>query len=157
MHPTAFDLLAEIHGEAVLAGAGSIRRHVEECPICFERRRALAREESEQSRLLRALDVPTPRIPVDLIRSRARARRSRVRIAASIGALVTVASAAAAIPGSPVREWLHSMSPPASAVSKASIPKPSPSLDGVQVLATGSLVIMLGTPCRMSNFLKDSP
>lgn len=146
MHPTDFDLLAEIHGEEVLAGADNIRLHVEGCLICFERRHALAREESEQRRLLRALDVSPPVIQVGLIRRRARVRRNRVRIAASIGTLITVASAAAAIPGSPVRHWLQRRSAPAPAASGIPLPKPDLPADGVQVSVTGSLVIMLGTP-----------
>ena len=149
MHPTEFDLLAQLHGEAGQPGSGTIRRHVEECLICLELRQSLGREESEQRRLLRALDVPTPLILVDRFRRRAHVRRPRVRIAASIGVLVALASAAAAIPGSPVRDWLRGR--PASAATgpalfKAALRKPSPFADGVQVGAAGSLVVLLGTP-----------
>lgn len=148
MHPTDFDLLADIHGETLEPGAATIR-HVEECRICLERRHLLDREESEQRRLLGVLDVQAPLIPVGAIRRRAAVRRSRVRVAASIGVFVTVASAAAAMPGSPVREWLRGRWAPVStapALPKAAIPKRNSSTDGVQVAASGSLVIMLGTP-----------
>lgn len=151
MHPTDFDLLAHLHAEAGQPGAGTVRRHLETCRACFERRQELGREESEQRRLLRALDAPVPLITVEAIRRRSRVALTGVRIAASIALLVTLASAAAAIPGSPVRAWLRRLTAPAArppAQPPAVVPQPAASTDGVQVAATGSLVIMLGTPQR---------
>ena len=87
--------------------ARSARAHIVGCEDCAQRLRALSREEAKMENLLRLLDHEPPRIGVDAVirRARARPRRAPSLLAAGIAILFVVAGAAA-MPGSPVRQWL---------------------------------------------------
>ena len=104
--------------------ARSARAHIAGCADCARRLRALNREESEMENLLRLLDHEPPRIDVDAVIRRARGRPRPVRglLAAGIAILV-VAAGAAAMPGSPVRQWMsHLGSDRQASVSQQSEP-----------------------------------
>lgn len=149
MHQTDGDLLALLHGEPVWPGEDAARGHLEACRLCAGRLESLRREETEQRTLLRVLDVPVPAVTAATIRRRAAARRRSVRIAASLGALMTLASAAAALPGSPVRGWMRDLLAPnvsAPRLPAARPPTVRPATDGVEFSAIGTLVIELRFP-----------
>lgn len=145
MHPTDEDLLALLHGELRGPAADQVRLHLDACPACASRRDAIGREEMERDLLLRALDFPVPPISAAIIRTRASARRRLARAAASIGVLTTLATAAAAMPGSPVRTWLEKVLAPAppQPAPAARRPAEGAAADGVEVAAEGALVIEL--------------
>ena len=149
MHPTDFDLLALLHGEPVWSGDDEARRHLDTCVVCVGRLESLRREEMEQRTLVKALDVPLPPVTAAMIRGRAIASRRNFRMAASIGALMTLASAAAALPGSPVRGWIRNLL--SQGVVAPALPAASPSparaaTDGIEWPAIGAWVIELRHP-----------
>ncbi len=154
MHPTDSDLLAMLHGELREPAADQVRLHVEVCSGCASRRDAIAREEADRALLLRTLDFPVPPISAAIIRTRAQARRRLIRAAASIGVLTTLVSAAAAMPGSPVRTWLEKVLAPAPSQPAPAAPGPAegPAADGVEVAAEGALVIELRHPQAAGQF-----
>lgn len=151
MHTTDCDLLALLHGEPVWLDADEARRHIESCRVCAARQASLWREETEQRALLSLLDVPVPLVTVATIQRRAVARRRSVGIAASIVALVTVASAAVAFPGSPLRSWIWNTPSPIATAPALSAHRPGAenlATDGVEFPAVGIVVIELRYPQR---------
>lgn len=149
MHQTDCDLLGLLHGEPVWPGADEARRHLETCLFCAGRLESLRHEEREQRTILKVLDMPVPAVTAATIRGRAVARRRSFRVAASIGALVTLASAAAALPGSPVRGWIRNLLTPSVGASRLPAARPSagrPATEGIEFTAVGTLVIELRFP-----------
>ena len=150
MHPIDTDLLALLHAEPVWLGAEAARRHIDACPLCTRRAESLRREETEQRTRLLQLGFPLPPVTAAMIVRRATVRRRNFRLAASIGALATLASAAMALPGSPMRAWMRAsfLAPVAIArVSPAgSSPAAQPAATGIEFRAAGTLVIELRVP-----------
>lgn len=146
MHPTDTALLAIVHGELWGSGAEEVRLHLDDCASCSSRRDSMRREEEATDLSLRVLDLPVPQVSAATIRTRALARRRIRAVAASIGALVTLASAAAAMPGSPVRAWFVRLLNPTSAVSTTHLAAPveaQPAADGIEIPVQGALIIEL--------------
>lgn len=149
MHPIDTDLLALMRGEPVWLGADEAGRHIDACLLCARRLESLRREETGQRTILMQLDFPLPPVTAATIRRRAIVRRRTFRMAASIGALVTLASAAMALPGSPVRGWIRNVMAPVVAAPALPAGRPSaarPATDGVEFPAVGALVIELRYP-----------
>lgn len=106
-----------LHRELPARAESAAREHVAGCGDC---RRSLAeaeREENEVYTLLRAVDDPPPPIRAEAVALRAElasaAERTRgsvwLRRAAGILLAVGIAGAAYAVPGSPVRAWVHAI------------------------------------------------
>jgi anti-sigma factor RsiW len=96
-----------LDGELAPDRAAAARAHVAACGACAARLEAVEREEKELGNLLQLLDHEPPRRDLAAVLAAARPRRrSRGWIAASV-ALLIAAGGLWAIPGSPVREWLH--------------------------------------------------
>ncbi len=72
---------------------------------------SVERDEREVFALLQSLDEPARPVRVGAVIARARgeSRTARYRLAASILLTVTAAGVAYAMPGLPVKEWIHSM------------------------------------------------
>jgi hypothetical protein len=95
-------------GDLPAGGQRSVREHLGACPSCQRRLAAVEREQAAIARALRALDDPPPYVERDdVIRRAAVRRRLRPRLAAEVLAFAAAATAAAAMPGSPVRAWLE--------------------------------------------------
>jgi hypothetical protein len=108
VHPTESDLQALADDELSDGRCALLRRHVDDCSVCGDRLRGLARAERELSDSLRLLDHPAPVIPVAAVLARAQSRRAlrRPLMAAGLSALFAAAAAAAVIPGSPLNLYL---------------------------------------------------
>ena len=108
MHLTDLDLHALLDGELLEIHAAQIRGHLGDCPACARKHSDLEREREETAALLASLDHIVPRPDVEAVV--ARARRSnwhgRRALAAGLALLVVAVGAAAALPHSPVRQWL---------------------------------------------------
>lgn len=107
MHPTDDELLADLHGETPEMPGRHVN-HVAECAECRTRLDALTREDAAQAALLRALDLPVPRVTAATVRKLAFRRFPRPGLVAAAAALTLItaaAAAAAAMPGSPLRSW----------------------------------------------------
>ena len=93
------------------------REHVAGCDACRARLADAEREEGEVHALLCAVDTPPPAVDAEgvalraeLMRAAARPRGSSwLRRAAAVIMVVGVAGVAYAIPGSPVRKWVHDL------------------------------------------------
>jgi hypothetical protein len=109
-----------LHGVLPSQAAGDARAHVAVCIDCRRRLAEAERQEDEVHALLRAVDDPVPpRISAEAVAARAQqagaAAGARVgdlswlRRAAAILVVVGIAGAAYAVPGSPVRKWVHAI------------------------------------------------
>ncbi len=155
MHPSEEQIQRLLHGELPAAAEKSAREHVAGCADC---RRLLAeaeREEREVYALLRSVDDPPPPADPEAIALRAELATATARAegvawlrrAAAILLAVGIAGAAYALPGSPVRGWVHAIvekvsgRPAPSTV--APVPGGSPSIGaGISVLPDERLVIL---------------
>lgn len=140
-HPGEADLLAAIHREDV-AGSG-IREHIAQCERCAERTQLLSDEDLAVAALLRVLDHPAPvALPgLPLARLR-RGRLRRAMLVAGPGALLAIAAAAAVLPRSPVRQWMHRGNAAAAvAPSATTIESAAPLASAIAVVAPKSLVV----------------
>lgn len=142
-HLTEGALLALLHGEFVEPLAV---RHLEECVRCAEHRDALRRDEQELDALFGSLDWPvTPPTPA-CIKGRALARGRRTGLVAAIATLMVLASTAAALALSPVRQWVRDLlAPPGVAARPAASPRTVafPPSEGVTWEPTGSATFEL--------------
>ena len=109
-----------LHGELPPRAASAAREHVAGCIDCRRRLAEAERDENEVHTLLHAVDDPAPpRISAEAVAVRAQASRvvpgppvvdlAWLRRAAAILIVVGIAGAAYAVPGSPVREWVHAI------------------------------------------------
>lgn len=139
-HPGDGRLQAYLDGELAMDAAEAVERHLLRCPPCQARLDDLRRAEEEVSEALTLLDGSSDR-PGDReallweLRRRSGLRRSgrhRERLAAAaVVVLLLGAGAAAAMPGSPVRDWLFGSDEgaPASLSTPEAVPSdPGPAL-----------------------------
>lgn len=110
-------LLAHLDGEAASAEASRVRQHLEECRRCRLRHRAVERRSDLLAGGLEEIDVEAPRLPWDEfglpnaaegVRRVVPGRAAPFLKAAAVVLLLT--GAAAAVPGSPVDDWIVSAS-----------------------------------------------
>jgi hypothetical protein len=108
VHLTDLDLHALLDGEQLEIHAAQIRGHLGDCPACARKHSDLEREREETAALLASLDHIVPRPDVETVVARARRRKwyGRRALAAGLALLVVAVGAAAALPHSPVRQWL---------------------------------------------------
>lgn len=93
-------------GELGEADARAVLEHLAECDACGRRVEAAKDEDRDIGELLGLLDHPIPQVGAADVMRRA-ARRWRVSHAVAAGvALLVVAGAATAVPGSSVRTWV---------------------------------------------------
>lgn len=105
-------LLARLDGELPDRTASRVDRHLDGCPRCRARLDRLRERSDRLSGALRTLDVPAP--DRDPRRIRQRAEEDREPAGSTSGALLKAAvlllavatAAGAAVPGSPVRDWI---------------------------------------------------
>jgi len=117
MHLDEDQLQRLLHGELPQQAEKSARDHVGRCPDCSRRLADAERDESEVHALLRVLDDPPPPVQAEAVAAKAEAvtgnarRRDLawLRRAAAVLLAVGIAGAAYAVPGSPVRRWVHSV------------------------------------------------
>jgi hypothetical protein len=109
-HPPEDTLRAHLHGELPPAEDAEAVAHVEACAACRSRLDVLRREEAEAQALLATLDVPAP---TDLAwkrvqrRTRGGAGGGRTLLRAAVVLLIAGGTLSAAVPGSPVRDWIE--------------------------------------------------
>ncbi len=114
MHLDEERLQRLLHRELSAPLEGAAREHVAACDECRRRLEDATREEANVHALLRAVDTPPPVVSAGAVASRAElpSRASRrgsswLRRAAALVAVVGIAGVAYALPGSPVRRWVH--------------------------------------------------
>lgn len=115
MHLDEERLQRLIHDELGAWEKDEAFRHVATCEDCRRRVIEATREETSVHELLHEVDTPTPDVFADAIARQAAAVAPMVRStltawlqkAAAVAIVVGIAGAAYAIPGSPVRGWIH--------------------------------------------------
>jgi hypothetical protein len=111
MHPTDDMHLTDetidhlVHDELSAAEHREARSHLSTCAVCRRREVEMTAEDREIAGALAVLDRPSAAVNADAIVRRARRGRGRWRLAVA-GSALLAATAAAAMPGSPVRRWL---------------------------------------------------
>jgi hypothetical protein len=113
MHLSDGELEALLDGEASPERRRAATAHLAVCSVCAARAAGLTTAQQVTAELLAALDAPAPALSVETIIARAAdastrsaAPRRRIALAAGVAALVVAVTAAAAIPGSPVRRYV---------------------------------------------------
>jgi anti-sigma factor RsiW len=110
MHLDASQLQLLVDGELEPAAGPAARAHLAGCPECRARLEQARREVTEVDDWLRGVDHPPPAVTVDSVLARASRLRTRWWTrAAVIVAMLGLAGAAYALPGSPLRGWLDSL------------------------------------------------
>src|SRR5687767_10065174 len=111
MHPTDDLHLTDetidhlLHAELSAAEHREARSHLSTCAVCRRREEEMTAEDREIAGALAVLDRPIAAVNADTIVRRARRGGGRWRLAVA-GSALLAATAAAAMPGSPVRRWL---------------------------------------------------
>ncbi|UCF21172.1 MAG: zf-HC2 domain-containing protein [Gemmatimonadota bacterium] len=106
MHLDGGKIEALLSGEVAEREAFALRDHLASCSQCKSAFAAAQQEDLEIARLLSSLDHSIPEADPARLALRARRRALRPRLAAAGIALLIVAGAASAMPGSPLRSWL---------------------------------------------------
>ncbi len=115
--------------------------HLAECDACSRRLAAAREQDQEIGAALSLLDHPVPQLGSEDVMQRAR-RRWRLPYAAAAGiALLVLAGAASAVPGSPLRTWLAGF---LGATPETSAPPAAEQLvsGGVSVVPTGEFELV---------------
>lgn len=117
------------------------RAHLAECDDCSRRLAAAREEDQEIGALLSLLDHPVPQLGAEAAMQDAGRGWRRPYIAAAAIALLVVAGAAAALPGSPLRAWLAGL---VGASRETAAPPPGEQLvsGGVSVVPTGEFELV---------------
>lgn len=121
-HPDDGVLLALLDGELADERRSAVEAHVEGCDPCASRLDALTRASRRLAGALETLDVPPPDVEAaELVRAGRRApgpgdwspeegsRRGAALLKAAALVLAFAGAAAAAVPGSPVHDWLSGL------------------------------------------------
>lgn len=134
-------------GELESRDETAARSHLMDCVPCAQRADDARGELREIAALLETLDVSSPRIDLAAIISksdraprRIQDRFTALRKAAVFLLVVGLAGAVYALPGSPVRRWVHDL-------ARTMTPKPRPATDqpkeaGISILPEERLVIL---------------
>jgi anti-sigma factor RsiW len=109
MHVDEGLLQALLDGEVDQAAAAEARRHIDACTQCRGLLEALRGNDRWLEGVLRSIDHPLPRVPVETIVTRARRSRRPLRWAAAAAFVLLAAGTAYALPGSPVRGWIEQL------------------------------------------------
>ncbi len=147
MHMNDERLQRLIDDELASAEKDAALQHVASCADCRRRVEDGTREKDRVHELLRSLDAPAPAVTADAIVRRAeaeepgraeiatasRSRATWLRRAAGFAIVIGIAGAAYAIPGSPVRGWIHDVT--RKLVGRPETPAPAPGRTGVSGVA----------------------
>ncbi len=147
MHLDEERLQRLIDDELASAEKDAALQHVAACADCRRRFEDGTRENRRVHELLRFLDAPAPAMSADAIARRAeaeelgraaaaapgRTRGSWIRRAAGFAIVIGIAGAAYAIPGSPVRGWIHDVT--RKLTGRPEAPAPTPGRTGVSGVA----------------------
>jgi hypothetical protein len=136
---TAIELL--LSGEQDKSEARDRLAHLAECDACNRRLAAAREQDQELGSLLSLLDHHLPPLGPEDVMQRARRRWRHPYIAAAGIALLVVAGAASALPGSPLRTWLEGFLG-ASPETSARPPDEQLISGGVSVLPTGEFELV---------------
>jgi hypothetical protein len=145
-HPNEEVLQRFRHGELAAHQVHDCGQHMTVCALCRERVASLSRDEDAVLALLQSLDEPAPPVHVDVVVAHAKRvkRGAWYRLAAGIVFAVTALGAAYAMPGSPIKRWLRSLTTrevaPAGPSAK-SMPPTAQSASGIAVVPSGRFVI----------------
>lgn len=109
MHLSDRELELVCDGETLGDGEDFAHRHLASCAACARALDDLRWEDASHAHELTLLDHAVPRVSVEALmaRARTRPRRRTGLLAASVGFLVIAGTAAAALPGSPVRAYVE--------------------------------------------------
>ena len=109
MHLDAEQIERLLSGELSEQRLRAQRDHLARCDACAEAYEEAARRDTEIAALLRRIDHTPPRIDPAVLQRRARRRVMRSRLAAAGIVIFLAVGAASAMPGSPIRSWISSM------------------------------------------------
>lgn len=142
-----------LHGELLSGAEASAREHLAGCVDCRRRVTEAEQEEDEVYALLGTVDDPPPHVSAGAIAARARAPDfTWVRRVAAVLLAVGVATAAYAVPGSPLPRWVGAFvgwvggrqaSPPS---ARGPMQAPEPRVAGIAVSPGQRLVILFTSP-----------
>lgn len=143
MHPDLEAIQRLLHGELAAADAASVRDHLARCADCSQRWEAARGEEAQVFGLLQHLDEAAPVANLGAVLRRARRPAWPLRrLAATLILSAGLATAAYAVPGSPLPRWLarvgHWIATPAPVPPKHA-PLPVPGSSGI-VVEPGDLI-----------------
>ncbi len=134
-----------LHGELPQADEMTVRRHLAECGQCSDRLDRARRDEYEVYALLGSVDHAAPHVDAAAVAAAARPRATPwVRWAATILLALGVAGAAYAIPGSPLRRWVRSLTHRARPAPQT--PSPDSGLAGIAVAPGLDLTVRFTGP-----------
>jgi hypothetical protein len=139
-----------LHGELTPAHAASAREHLAACPDCSSRLAAAEREESWVLDKLRRLDHPPPRVGAAAVMTgRRRHPVTWSRWAAGVVLALSLAGAAYALPGSPLRRLVHRIAALFGEAPRTGTPTPRAPTDtaprGIGVTPGDRLTIVFST------------
>jgi len=117
MHLEEEELQRLLDGELTAEAESATRRHLAVCDECRRRVAAAETEIADVGALLRAADSPPPEVRLEALALRGELAKGAVRPrgspwlrrAATVLVAVGIAGAAYAIPGSPLRAWVHAV------------------------------------------------
>ncbi|HET9939590.1 MAG TPA: hypothetical protein VFR25_00665 [Candidatus Eisenbacteria bacterium] len=139
-----------LDGELEAREESAARAHLEDCVPSSGRFEEARSEKVEIAALLETLDAPLPRIDVativaraDATPRRARARFATLRRAAAVLLVAGLAGAVYALPGSPVRIWVHDVVRKMAPKPQSPVEPSPPRLEaGISILPEERLVIL---------------
>lgn len=143
-HADPGELLAWIDGELTERRAVELRRHLSGCRECESRRRELEASSDALGRELRSADVVPEAASATAIRRLSLRRRVRAVAAAAGLVLVFGGTAAALVPGSPVRAWVDGFR--GHAPARAELAAAPRLVTQLSVVAPDSIDISIGEP-----------
>jgi hypothetical protein len=141
-------LAALVDDELDAAATTSARNHLAACTECHKRYAALLKDDAFVNQSLAALDRETSVVPVGVIVARARRSGRVIRWAAAVGLFLVAAGGLYALPGSPLRRWIASVT----AGNREQVPTP-PRPSGIAVEPGTSLRIVFAPPSVPSNLM----
>ena len=117
MHLEEEELQRLLDGELTEEGERAARAHLAGCEVCRNRLAEAEKETAEVQALLRSVDTAPPEVRIEALALRGELAKAAVRPrgspwlrrAASVLVAVGIAGAAYAIPGSPLRAWVHAI------------------------------------------------
>ena len=154
MHLEEEELQRLLDGELTAEAESATRRHLAVCDECRRWVAAAETEIADVGALLRAADSPPPEVRLEALALRGELAKAAVRPrgsswlrrAATVLVAVGIAGAAYAIPGSPLRAWVHAIV--SLGAKETASPPPSKGATGVSGIAQlpGERLVILFQP-----------
>lgn len=154
MHLDEEQIQRLLHGELSPPAAQSSGDHLDQCDECRERLVEAQRDESEIFALLGQVDHPVPAVDPEMVAARAQGAGFRWgRWAAGILLFLGIAGVAYALPGSPLRDWVRSVTArigdtdqPAPAPAPVPAQAPDEGVAGIAAIPGRQFVIAFESP-----------